>query len=97
MNFLRQALGKSAACPRTPRRNAPLAAINTFRTSGSGYFLEGETQMVAAIRQAVGTDRFDQGFAAGVRLNRRQAIAPSSTRAARAPQPPEARSRLRST
>ena len=31
--------------------------------------------MVAQIRQAVGADRFDQDFAAGVRLNRGQAIA----------------------
>jgi hypothetical protein len=30
---------------------------------------------VAQIRQAVGADRFDQEFAAGVRLNRQQAIA----------------------
>jgi hypothetical protein len=31
--------------------------------------------MVAGIRQALGADRFDQEFAAGVRLNRVQAIA----------------------
>ena len=36
---------------------------------------QGEAQMVAQIRQALGTDRFDQDFAAGVRLNRQQAIA----------------------
>jgi predicted ATPase len=36
---------------------------------------EGGAQMVAQIRQALGADRFDQNFAAGVRLNRRQAIA----------------------
>ena len=36
---------------------------------------QGEAQMVAQIRQALGADRFDQGFAAGVRLNRQQAIA----------------------
>ena len=36
---------------------------------------QGEAQMVAQIRQALGADRFDQGFAAGVRLSRRQAIA----------------------
>ena len=36
---------------------------------------QGEAQMVAQIRQALGADRFDQDFAAGVRLNRRQAIA----------------------
>ena len=36
---------------------------------------QGEAQMVAQIRQALGADQFDQGFAAGVRLNRQQAIA----------------------
>jgi ATP/maltotriose-dependent transcriptional regulator MalT len=36
---------------------------------------QGEAQMVAHIRQALGADQFDQNFAAGVRLNRQQAIA----------------------
>ena len=36
---------------------------------------QGEAQAVAQIRQALGADRFDQNFAAGVRLDRRQAIA----------------------
>lgn len=36
---------------------------------------QGEAQAVARIRQALGADRFDQNFAAGVRLDRRQAIA----------------------
>ncbi len=36
---------------------------------------QGEAQMVAQIRQALGADRFDQEFAAGVRLNRQQAVA----------------------
>ena len=36
---------------------------------------EGEAQMVAQLRQAVGADRFDRDFAAGLRLNRQQAIA----------------------
>jgi tetratricopeptide (TPR) repeat protein len=36
---------------------------------------QGEAQFVAQIRQALGADRFDQDFAAGVRLNRQQAIA----------------------
>jgi hypothetical protein len=36
---------------------------------------EGEAQIVAQIRQALGVDRFDQGFAAGGRLNRREAVA----------------------
>jgi ATP/maltotriose-dependent transcriptional regulator MalT len=36
---------------------------------------QGEAQMVAQIRQALGADQFDQGFAAGARLNRQQAIA----------------------
>ena len=31
--------------------------------------------MVAQIRQALGADRFDREFAAGVRLNRQQAMA----------------------
>jgi ATP/maltotriose-dependent transcriptional regulator MalT len=34
-----------------------------------------EAQAVAQIRQALGADRFDQDFAAGVRLNRQQATA----------------------
>jgi hypothetical protein len=36
---------------------------------------QGEAQMVDHIRQALGADRFDHDFAAGVQLNRRQAIA----------------------
>jgi predicted ATPase len=36
---------------------------------------QGEAQMAAQIRQALGADRFDENFAAGVRLNRQQAIA----------------------
>ena len=36
---------------------------------------QGEAQMVAGIRQAVGADRFDQDFTAGAQLNRQQAIA----------------------
>jgi ATP/maltotriose-dependent transcriptional regulator MalT len=36
---------------------------------------QGEAQAVAQIRQALGADRFDQEFAAGVRLSRQQAIA----------------------
>jgi hypothetical protein len=36
---------------------------------------QGEAQMAAQIRQALDTDRFDQVFAAGVRLNRREVIA----------------------
>jgi hypothetical protein len=36
---------------------------------------QGEAQMVAQMRQALGADRFDQDFAAGVRLSRQQAIA----------------------
>jgi len=35
----------------------------------------GDAQLVAQIRQALSVDRFDRGFAAGVRLNRQQAIA----------------------
>jgi predicted ATPase len=36
---------------------------------------QGEAQMVAQIRQALGADRFDQAFAVGTQLNRQQAIA----------------------
>ena len=36
---------------------------------------QGEAQMVAQIRQALEADRFDEVFAAGARLNRREAIA----------------------
>jgi predicted ATPase len=36
---------------------------------------QGEAQMVAQIRQALDADRFDQVFAAGARLNRREAVA----------------------
>jgi ATP/maltotriose-dependent transcriptional regulator MalT len=36
---------------------------------------QGEAQMVAQVRQAVGADRFDREFAAGLRLSRQQAIA----------------------
>jgi predicted ATPase len=47
---------------------------------------QGEAQMVAQIRQALGADRFDQNFAAGVQLDRQQAITavrnPRSTSAA---------------
>ncbi len=35
----------------------------------------GEAELVAQIRQAVGADRFDQLYAAGSRLNQRQAVA----------------------
>jgi hypothetical protein len=31
--------------------------------------------LVAGIRQALGADRFDQEFAAGIQLNRQQAMA----------------------
>ena len=46
---------------------------------------QGEAQAVGQIRQALGADRFDHNFAAGTRLNRRQAIAAARTRAAPAP------------
>jgi len=36
---------------------------------------QGEAQMVTGIRQALGADRFDQQYAAGIQLNRLQAIA----------------------
>jgi len=52
-----------------PRACASVSACGRGLSSG------GEAQLVAQIRQALGADRFDRGFAAGVRLNRRQAIA----------------------
>jgi hypothetical protein len=36
---------------------------------------QGEAELVAQIRQALGADRFEEVFAAGVRLNRREAVA----------------------
>jgi hypothetical protein len=36
---------------------------------------QGEAQMVAQIRRALDADRFDQIFAAGARLNRREVVA----------------------
>jgi hypothetical protein len=35
----------------------------------------GEAELVAQVRQALGADRFDQAFAAGARLTRREALA----------------------
>jgi hypothetical protein len=35
----------------------------------------GEAELVAQIRQTLGTDRFDQAFAAGSGLNQREAVA----------------------
>ena len=35
----------------------------------------GETELAAQIRQALGADRFDHVYAAGARLNQRQAVA----------------------
>jgi hypothetical protein len=40
----------------------------------------GEAQMVAQIRQALDPDRFDQAFAAGARLSRREAVAAVQSR-----------------
>src|SRR5215471_11239714 len=45
LNFLRQALGNvSGMSAGSEEERAALAAINTFRTSGSGYFLEQATR-----------------------------------------------------
>jgi pimeloyl-ACP methyl ester carboxylesterase len=45
LNFLRQALGNAGAMPAdSEEERAALAAINTFRTSGYGYFLEQATR-----------------------------------------------------
>jgi pimeloyl-ACP methyl ester carboxylesterase len=45
LNFLRQALGNVSDMPAdTQQERAALAAINTFRTSGSGYFTEQATR-----------------------------------------------------
>jgi pimeloyl-ACP methyl ester carboxylesterase len=45
LNFLRQALGNVSGLPAdSAAERAAVAAINTFRTSGSGYFLEQATR-----------------------------------------------------
>ena len=45
LNFLRNALGNVSGMPAdSEEERAALAAINTFRTSGSGYFLEQATR-----------------------------------------------------
>jgi pimeloyl-ACP methyl ester carboxylesterase len=45
LNFLRQALGNVSGMPAdSEEEHAALAAINTFRTSGFGYFLEQATR-----------------------------------------------------
>jgi len=45
LNFLRQALGNVSGMPAdSEEERAAVAAINTFRTSGSGYFLEQATR-----------------------------------------------------
>src|SRR5262249_40870542 len=45
LNCLRQALGNASGVPTdSEAERAALAAINTFRTSGSGYFLEQDTR-----------------------------------------------------
>ena len=45
LNFLREALGNAGGMPAgSEEERAALAAINTFRTSGSGYFLEQATR-----------------------------------------------------
>jgi pimeloyl-ACP methyl ester carboxylesterase len=45
LNFLRNALGNVSGLPAdSEEERAALAAINTFRTSGSGYFLEQATR-----------------------------------------------------
>jgi pimeloyl-ACP methyl ester carboxylesterase len=45
LNFLRNALGNVSGLPTdSEEERAALAAINTFRTSGSGYFLEQATR-----------------------------------------------------
>jgi len=45
LNFLRQALGNVSGMPAdSEAEHAAVAAINTFRTSGSGYFLEQATR-----------------------------------------------------
>jgi pimeloyl-ACP methyl ester carboxylesterase len=45
LNFLRQAVGNVSGLPAdSEEERAALAALNTFRTSGSGYFLEQATR-----------------------------------------------------
>ena len=49
------------------RRRAGLRAWPMLR--------RGEAELVAQVRQALGTDRFDQAFAAGSRLSQQEAVA----------------------
>jgi predicted ATPase len=53
------------------------AAEGLRRRVGLGVWptLRGEAELVARVRQALGADRFDQVFAAGSRLTRREAVA----------------------
>jgi hypothetical protein len=45
-------------------------------SEGHGPLLRrGETELVAQIRQTMGADRFEEVFASGIRLNRREAVA----------------------
>jgi pimeloyl-ACP methyl ester carboxylesterase len=45
LNFLREALGRASSLPSdSAAERAALAALSTFRTSGSGYFLEQATR-----------------------------------------------------
>jgi hypothetical protein len=50
---------------------------------------QGEAELVAQIRKALGADRFDPVFAAGERLTRREAVPPSATGATLAPGRPD--------
>jgi hypothetical protein len=68
-----------------PERAALLAgAAEGLRLrAGLGVWPEprrGEVDLSAQIRQALGSDRFDQEYAAGTRLSRREAVAAALAR-----------------
>jgi hypothetical protein len=50
---------------------------------------QGKAELVADVRQALGADPFDQVYAAGSRLTRREAVAAAATHAMRALEHPE--------
>ena len=52
LNFLREALGNVSGMPAdSEEERTALAAINTFRTSGSAYFLDQATRPRASLMQ----------------------------------------------
>jgi hypothetical protein len=74
------AFGRPAFVEGDPERAALLvgAAEGLRRRVGLGMWpllRREEAELVAQVRQALGADRFNQVFAAGARLNRREAVA----------------------